>query len=123
MVKDAKSTYMSKGDLMKNILFTFIAIFLFNTLSINESYAFRCGGEITTRGDYSHDLRSKCGEPTQKEFAWETIDGKLRPVEIWLYNCGDQDFVYKLTILHSKIIKDEPTIRGSGPSQCLGAVR
>lgn len=102
---------------MKKLL---ILTILINFFWISESHAFRCGNEIITRGDPSSSVLNKCGEPSLREWTNEMYNGQLIYVEKWSYNCGASDFLYKLTIYNSKVIKNDPFARGSGVSQCTG---
>ena len=102
---------------MKFVLILFLLIcFIF--ISMTNSHAFRCGNQVVARGDSSASLLNKCGKPSSKEFVNEVIDGQLKYVEKWSYNCGSNDFLYKLTILNSTVIKDDPFERGTGISEC-----
>lgn len=96
----------------------FILITLINLFWISESHAFRCGNEIITRGDSSNSVLDKCGEPERRETAHEIVNGQLRSVEKWFYNCGENDFLYGLIIINSKVFKDDPFKRGTGTNKC-----
>jgi len=117
-----------------NIIAIFVAlIFLF--LSAASSWAFRCGSGLVSEGDSKTKVQVTCGKPTSKETSCEnkqeytttTKSGKTKNVkkcgkklEVWYYNCGDNDFIYKLTF-EDGILKDEDTEgRGKGKSDCLG---
>jgi len=88
-------------------------------VSINESYAFRCGHEIVGRWDTKQTLLRKCGNPSKTSYEVETINGVKKYVEKWYYNCGELDFIYALWIDQDGVVfKDDPVQRGIGPSQC-----
>ncbi len=103
--------------IMKLISFTFLVICLI-TISITESYAFRCGDEIVSRWDSASDIVLKCGQPFLKEFTKVNDNGKIKYGEKWFYNCGESDFVYAVIIVDNKVFREEPTQRGKGKSQC-----
>ena len=108
---------MDKERYMKFAFFMFLVI-CFILISMTNSHAFRCGNEIITRGDSSSSVLNKCGEPSLREYGSEMYNGQLIYVEKWSYNCGASDFLYKITIYNSKVIKNDPFSRGSGYSQC-----
>jgi hypothetical protein len=41
-------------------------------------------------------------------------------VEVWYYNCGENDFIYKLIFEDGKIANINTEGRGRGKSDCLG---
>ncbi|NTW76547.1 MAG: DUF2845 domain-containing protein [Syntrophaceae bacterium] len=119
----------------KNIIIIIFAALTFSFLSAINSWAFRCGSGLVSEGDSKTKIQVTCGKPTSKETSCEnkqeytttTKSGKTRNVkkcgkklEVWYYNCGDNDFIYKLTF-QDGILKDEDTEgRGKGKSDCLG---
>jgi hypothetical protein len=100
---------------MKKLL---ILIALINLFWISESHAFRCGNEIITRGDSESSVLDKCGEPERRETTYEVINGQLQYVKKLFYNCGENDFLYGLIIIDSKVFKDDPFKRGTGANKC-----
>lgn len=102
---------------MKFAFFVFLVI-CFILISMTNSHAFRCGNEVITRGDTAQSVLDKCGEPEKREFKKEVINGNLQYVEKWFYNCGENDFLYGLTIINSVVFRDDPFSRGSGYSRC-----
>lgn len=116
---------------LKIIMFCLILV----CLSASEGLAFRCGPGLVTAGDKKIHVQTACGIPTLKEKAcnnayYETKKekkGKIiksqkcsQKVEIWYYNCGDNDFIYALTFEDNKLIREATEGRGSGKSDCLG---
>jgi len=100
-----------------------------------ESMAFRCGNGLVTEGDSKSQVLATCGNPTSKEKSCEnsqqytttTKYGKIKKVkkcgqkmETWFYNCGDNDFIYKLTFDDGKITNITAEGRGRGKSACMG---
>lgn len=97
--------------------------FLIATLLFAASdcaFAFRCGSEMISAGDSVEVLLSKCGRPQNKRFATEKYRNRWESVEKWYYNCGSDDFIYILTIIHDVVSKEETAGRGSGVSRCQG---
>jgi hypothetical protein len=86
----------------------------------DDCHAFRCGRELVSTGDSVVTLSARCGRPSRKEYAVEQYSNRWESVEKWFYNCGDNDFVYMLTIIRSKIVSDESIGRGVGKSECQG---
>ena len=119
----------------KNNMMIIFAALLFLFLSAASSWAFRCGSGLVSEGDSKTKVQVTCGKPTSKETSCEnrreytttTQSGKIRKhkkcgkkLEVWYYNCGDNDFIYKLTF-ENGILRDEDTEgRGKGKSDCLG---
>jgi hypothetical protein len=114
------------------IIFTAILFLLFSTI---DGLAFRCGAGLVTEGDSKSQVLATCGKPTSKEKSCENSQqytttnkyGKIKKVkkcgqklETWLYNCGDNDFIYKLIFDDGKIINITTESRGSGKSDCQG---
>lgn len=98
-------------------------------------WAFRCGSGLVGSGDTKTKVLITCGSPTFKETScakrqeYSSTDksGKVKKIkkcsqktEVWHYNCGENDFIYKLTF-ENGILKNENTEgRGKGKSDCLG---
>ena len=117
---------------LTTIIFTTIIFLLFSTI---DGLAFRCGAGLVTEGDSKSQVLATCGKPTSKEKSCENSQqytttnkyGKIKKVkkcgqklETWLYNCGDNDFIYKLIFDDGKIINITTESRGSGKSDCQG---
>lgn len=119
---------------MKAIQIFLVGIVIVFLCSIN-GFAFRCGSGLVTTGDKKVQVTVTCGEPTSKEKVCEdpqsTIrrnkDGKIikskkcaNKVDVWYYNCGDNDYIYALTFDGNKLVKESTEGKGSGKSDCLG---
>jgi hypothetical protein len=102
---------------MKNILvISFITLLI---LSFNSNaLAFRCGNEIVSRWDVAATTQAKCGNPFQTGYGYENIDGNRRYLEKWFFNCGENDFIYSVSIYNGTIIKIDALNRGTGKGQC-----
>lgn len=113
------------------ILLSFILVF---TVSTN-ALAFRCGSGLVTSGASKIQVATTCGNPTSKEKACEGRQASSRTdntgktkkpkkcankVEIWYYNCGDDDYIYALTFENGKLSSESNEGRGKGKSDCLG---
>lgn len=100
-----------------------------------ECFAFRCGSGLVSSGDTKTSVMVTCGKPTSKETscanrrASTTTDknGKIKKtkkcdkkVEMWHYNCGDNDFIYALTFENGKLTSETTEGRGKGKSACRG---
>lgn len=117
---------------LTTIIFTTILFLLFSTI---DGLALRCGTGLVTEGDSKSQVLATCGKPTSKEKSCENSQqytttnkyGKIKKVkkcgqklETWFYNCGDNDFIYKLIFDDGKIINITTESRGSGKSDCQG---
>jgi hypothetical protein len=118
-----------------NVTIIFLASIFFLSFSSHEALAFRCGTDLVSEGDSKTQVTATCGHPTSKEKSCENSQqytttnkyGKTRHVkkcgqklENWFYNCGDNDFIYKLTFDDGKIANITNEGRGKGKSNCLG---
>lgn len=119
----------------QNIVLIFFATCIFVLFSAVNSWAFRCGNNLVSEGDNKTQVQVACGKPTSKETSCEnrqeytatTKSGKIKKhrkcskkLEVWHYNCGDNDFIYKLTF-ENGILRDEDSEgRGKGRSDCRG---
>ena len=98
-------------------------------------WAFRCGADLVSRGDSKTKVQVTCGKPTSKETSCENRQeytatdksGKIKKfkkcgkkLEVWHYNCGDNDFIYKLTFENGVLKSENTEGRGKGKSDCLG---
>jgi hypothetical protein len=76
-----------------------------------------------------------CGKPTSKEKVCTDSQTSIRTdingrkikskrcvnkVEVWHYNCGENDFIYALTFDDGRLMKETTMGRGAGKSECLG---
>lgn len=110
-------------------------VVVISLLLVNESFAFRCGSGLVSSGDTKTQVLVTCGKPTSKESGCEnpsavrSFDKKVkikktrkcdRKVDIWYYNCGDNDYIYALTFENHKLIKETTEGRGKGTSECRG---
>lgn len=118
-------------NINKIILISFVMIFFFCA----DASAFRCGNGLVTSGDTKMQVLVTCGKPTSKEKSCEgrqtttsyDKNGNLKKnkkcankVEVWHYNCGDNDFIYALTFENGILKKDTTEGQGKGKSDCLG---
>jgi hypothetical protein len=118
-----------------NTTIIFLASILCLTFSTGEALAFRCGLGLVSSGDTKTQLLLTCGKPTSKEQSCEnsqqytSVDkhGKVKAhkkcgkkLEVWRYNCGDNDFIYKLTFENDKLSDETTEGRGKGKSDCRG---
>jgi hypothetical protein len=103
---------------MKKIFFVLLITCFTIILTGFQAYAFRCGNEAVGRWDSSASVLVKCGAPFQKESGNENINGQLRYIEKWFYNCGANDFIYSVKIFNSVVYDIDSVQRGSGTSQC-----
>ena len=119
----------------RNFTIMFFAAVTFFFLSAVNSLAFRCGSGLVSDGDSKTQVQVTCGKPTSKETSCENrqeytkIDksGKIKKYkkcgkksDVWHYNCGDNDFIYKLTFENGILKKEDTEGRGKGKSDCLG---
>jgi len=118
-----------------NMIIISLASFFFLSFAADDALALRCGTGLVTEGDSKSQVLATCGKPTSKEKSCENSQqytttnkyGKIKKVkkcgqklETWLYNCGDNDFIYKLIFDDGKIINITTESRGSGKSDCQG---
>jgi hypothetical protein len=118
-----------------NMTIILFAAILFLSFSVGIALAFRCGLGLVSSGDSKTQVLLTCGKPTSKEKSCEnsqqytSIDkhGKVKKhkkcgkkLEVWHYNCGDNDFIYKLTFENEKLADEITEGRGRGKSDCRG---
>jgi hypothetical protein len=104
---------------MYKSIFTLIILSLAVILSWTISaHAFRCGNEIVSRWDSSASVLSKCGNPFTKSWGYQNIDGKKTYVEKWFYNCGENDFIYSVSIHEGTVVYIDSVQRGKGKGKC-----
>jgi hypothetical protein len=105
-----------------------------------DAYAFRCGSGMVTIGDSRSKVLATCGRPSSKEkVSAAKSDRKKKKkkierdlsdspkhrkyvagIEKWIYNCGDDDFIYALTFENGRLKNEDTEGRGSGRSECRG---
>lgn len=118
-----------------NMTIIFFAAIIFLSFSTGDVWAFRCGSGLVSSGDSETQVMVTCGKPTSKEKSCEnsqqytSVDkhGKVKThkkcgkkLEVWHYNCGDDDFIYKLTFENEKLTDETTEGRGRGKSDCQG---
>ncbi len=83
--------------------------------------AFRCGSNLVTTGDRKVKVQGACGLPTTKEIICPKKSNSCpTTLEIWYYNCGDNDYIYALTFEDGILTKETTEGSGVGNSYCLG---
>ena len=117
-----------------NIAIILFASISFLSFSIGNALAFRCGSGLVSEGDTKTRVLVTCGKPTTKENSCENNQqyttlskhGKVKKhkkcgkkLEVWHYNCGDNDFIYKLTFENGKLADENTEGRGRGKSDCM----
>jgi hypothetical protein len=118
-----------------NMAIIFLTSILFLSFTSCEALAFRCGSSLISEGYSKIQVMETCGHPTSKEKLCENHQeytttnrhGKVkhvkkcsRKLETWIYNCGENDFIYKLTFDDGKVIHITDDGRGRGKSDCRG---
>jgi hypothetical protein len=96
------------------IFIVFLAILFFTT---TNSFALRCGNDMVSEGDSKTRVQITCGKPTTKIKQSRKYHNKI---EEWHYNCGDNDFIYKLTFENGILTNETTEGRGKGKSECRG---
>lgn len=122
--------------LIRQILLCYIVVAI---LVPFDAYAFRCGKGMVTVGDSRSKVLATCGKPSFKEkvsaakpdrkkkkkverdFSDSSKHRKyVAGIEKWIYNCGDDDFIYALTFENGRLKNEDTEGRGSGRSECRG---
>ncbi|MCE5210175.1 MAG: DUF2845 domain-containing protein [Deltaproteobacteria bacterium] len=108
-----------------NMTIIFLASIFFLSFTAGEASAFRCGNGLVGTGDTKAQVLNTCGKPTSQEKrckqSWTTKKQKCdKKVEVWYYNCGDNDFIYALTFENNTLTGENTEGRGSGRSGCMG---
>ena len=108
-----------------NMTIIFFASIFFLCFTAGQSLAFRCGIGLVSTGDSKTKVETTCGKPTSKEKkcieTWTNKKKKCdKKVDVWYYNCGDNDFIYALTFENGILKKDTTQGQGKGKSDCLG---
>jgi hypothetical protein len=103
---------------MKNILYILLIVSFVMIGCPKYSYAFRCGNEIVSRWDSAASVIVKCGNPFSKSSGYQKIDGKRIYVEKWYFNCGENDFIYSISIHDGIVVSVDSVERGKGKSNC-----
>jgi len=119
---------------MKTLQIFLIGIIILFFCGTN-GFAFRCGAGLVSSGDTKARVKIICGQPTAKEKVCEgqqtypladknTKTKKSKKcgdkVEVWYYNCGDNDYIYALTFEDGILKKEDTEGHGKGKSECLG---
>lgn len=105
----------------------------------HDADAFRCGSGMVTIGDSRSKVLAICGKPSSKEKVSAAKPGKKKKkqierdlpdfskrrkyvagIEKWIYNCGDDDFIYVLSFENGRLKNEDTEGRGSGKSECRG---
>jgi hypothetical protein len=74
-----------------------------------------------TTGDRKVKVQGACGLPTTKEIICPRKSNSCpTTLEIWYYNCGDNDYIYALTFEDGVLTKETTEGGGVGKSYCLG---
>ena len=118
-----------------NVTIVLFAAILFVSFSVGKALAFRCGLGLVSEGDSKTQVLATCGNPMSRDKSCENSQqyttrnqyGKIKKVkkcgqklETWLYNCGDNDFIYKLVFEDGKVTNITNEERGKGKSRCNG---
>ena len=85
------------------IVLVFVASFPNCALADESESSFRCGTGVIQLGESNDRVLAECGPPTEKE----NLGGE--PLEIWVYNRGSTDFMYRLKFREGSL---EQIIRG-----------
>lgn len=101
----------------KNSIIIFIAAFSILFLFTTSGFAFRCGNDMVSEGDSKTRVQLTCGKPTGKI---KQSRKYRKNIEVWHYNCGKDDFIYKLTFENGTLINETTEGRGKGKSECRG---
>lgn len=109
----------------KKMIIIFLLSVFFLSFSAGEAPAFRCGTGLVSTGDSKTKVLVTCGKPTSKEYKckdkWTNKKTKCnKTVEVWYYNCGDNDFIYALSFENHTLIAENTEGRGNGKSDCVG---
>ncbi|MCK7512258.1 MAG: DUF2845 domain-containing protein [Desulfobacterales bacterium] len=74
----------------------------------------------------SQRLKKKPAKDGRQLRAWTRM-GKIKKskkcankLDIWYYNCGDNDYIYALTFENGILKKESTEGKGKGKSDCLG---
>lgn len=105
---------------MRHVVFTIVIAMLIVIFSVADSFGFRCGGWLISKGDSQFEVLAKCGEPDYIEIWYEerlvrdyynpyVFDERYeyyyrryrRPfltkepvvIERWTYNLGPRQFI------------------------------
>ena len=86
-------------------LLAFCAVLLFVAsypdcgLADESESSFRCGTHVVQLGESNVRVLTECGPPAQKE----NLGGE--PLEIWVYNRGSTDFLYRLKFREGSLVE------------------
>lgn len=133
-----------KGKMKTRLFFVTIMICLIYPITTHAAQHFRCGPNLVSVGDSKNKVIQECGPPTSREDAGNQAKGnyyersrirggsitnrgsfneQTEPIEIWYYNCGDNQFSVSLTFISNELREIENESYGSGESDCIGAER
>ncbi|MDD3249547.1 MAG: DUF2845 domain-containing protein [Smithella sp.] len=105
---------------MKALRIILMVVILLGASAVTAA-AFRCGPHLVTTGDRKVKVLGACGLPTTKEIICPRKSGSCpAALEIWYYNCGDNDYIYALTFENGILKKEDTEGKGNGKSYCLG---
>jgi hypothetical protein len=102
---------------MKFSLFVVLA-FCIIFVNVTNAHAFRCGNDIVSRWDSAASAQAKCGNPVRYGSGTENIKGTMQSVTKEFYNCGENDFLYSISIYNGIIVQIDSVERGKGKGQC-----
>lgn len=109
----------------------FILVSVSPVLSYMGTSMLRCGSEIIQLGDSTFMVKQRCGQPAEEKVIGTVSSGSYGgdrrggsyqesnvQTTILIYDCGSNDFIYKLTFLGDSLAGIEYLGRGSGPNTC-----
>jgi hypothetical protein len=81
------------------IVLVFVASFQDCALADENESSFRCGTGVIQLGDSNYRVLTECGPPAEKE------NLGFGDLEIWLYNRGTTDFMYRLKFQEGSVVE------------------
>jgi hypothetical protein len=81
------------------IVLVFVASFQDSGLADENESSFRCGTGVIQLGDSNYRVLTECGPSTEKE------DLGFGDLQIWLYNRGPTDFMYRLKFQAGSVVE------------------
>ncbi len=107
-----------------SLIIIFLTTLCFSSFTPHDVLAFRCGNGLVSTGETKTMVQMTCGKPTSKEKQCKgnrtSKKDKCEKVDVWYYNCGDNDFVYTLTFEDNILTGENTEGRGQGKSDCRG---
>lgn len=103
---------------MKHYSFILFLTILLTIYITSGAIAFRCENKIIKCQDIAISAQEKCGDPIQYSWGYENIKGNMKYVEKQFFNCGENDFIYSISIYNGIIVKIDEISRGNGKGQC-----